>query len=385
MSDLLDSAAAALGIPASLTQRSAAARAAETGGSVDDVLAAWGGGAPAPTPAAAPVAAAAPAVPEQPAESSAAVVEAPVIVAPALQEVVIEAEPEEPLEPVSLGRRVRISARVGTWTGAGLGLVGFLVASAFWSDTASVLPDTGPIVQVNSTGVLIGAALISLLFGAIVAGFSRAAASWANPAMQLANSKTSTAWVGAIVGLVLGLVAGSVLTGLGTPIEAGEETLVQLPVLATLAVMVIGGGILGALTAVIPQLFGTPVAVDSADQEEVAEVKSRLGSAVGIPALGLLLLVLLVLPLAFLLIRSNEMASGAAALIATLVAGGILGFAALAGSKPEMRISLGDVLVALAGLGTLVVIIVMVIIFNAPEEEHEDGEESNAAAVVRVI
>ncbi|MGA8040053.1 MAG: c-type cytochrome [Acidimicrobiia bacterium] len=44
MSDLSAAAAAALGVPEALIQRSAAARAAETGMSVDDVLAAWAGG-----------------------------------------------------------------------------------------------------------------------------------------------------------------------------------------------------------------------------------------------------------------------------------------------------------------------------------------------------
>ncbi|MEA1902584.1 MAG: cytochrome c [Actinomycetota bacterium] len=48
MSDQLTAAAAALGIPESLVQRSAAARAAETGASVDEIIAAWAGGAPAP-------------------------------------------------------------------------------------------------------------------------------------------------------------------------------------------------------------------------------------------------------------------------------------------------------------------------------------------------
>ena len=53
MSDL-SAAAAALGIPEAIVQRSAAARAAETGMTVDEVLAAWAGGAgrsPAPRPA----------------------------------------------------------------------------------------------------------------------------------------------------------------------------------------------------------------------------------------------------------------------------------------------------------------------------------------------
>jgi len=47
MSDLA-AAAAALGLPEVLVQRSAEARATETGASVDDLLAAWAGGAPPP-------------------------------------------------------------------------------------------------------------------------------------------------------------------------------------------------------------------------------------------------------------------------------------------------------------------------------------------------
>ena len=74
------------------------------------------------------------------------------------------------------------------------------------------------------------------------------------------------------------------------------------------------------ITAAVPQLFGTPVAVDQSDQEEVEEVKSRLGSAVSIPMVGAVLLLLLVLPLAYLLIESNELVSGGASLVAILVA-----------------------------------------------------------------
>ena len=50
MSDLA-AAAEALGIPEALVKRSAEARAAETGASVDDILAGWAGGEGAPAPA----------------------------------------------------------------------------------------------------------------------------------------------------------------------------------------------------------------------------------------------------------------------------------------------------------------------------------------------
>ncbi len=51
MSELSAAAAAALGIPEAIVQRSAAARAEETGMTVDDVLAAWAGGGDIPPPA----------------------------------------------------------------------------------------------------------------------------------------------------------------------------------------------------------------------------------------------------------------------------------------------------------------------------------------------
>lgn len=55
MSDQLAAAAQAMGLPETLVQRSAEARAAETGASVDDILASWAGGEAAPAaPATAP-------------------------------------------------------------------------------------------------------------------------------------------------------------------------------------------------------------------------------------------------------------------------------------------------------------------------------------------
>lgn len=54
MSEQLAAAAAAMGLPEALVERSAAARAAETGASAEDVLAEWAGGEPAPVAESAP-------------------------------------------------------------------------------------------------------------------------------------------------------------------------------------------------------------------------------------------------------------------------------------------------------------------------------------------
>lgn len=398
MSQLLETAAERLGTPTALVQRSAAARAAAEGTDVDTILAAWAGGEapPAPERADKPEEAAEPtdeAV--EPAAEAEPVEEAPPEEKPAEQvppsptlevptKVPEPVEPEVELEPVPLGDRVRAAVRVGAWTGAALGLVGFLVAGAYWAPNAIFLEESGVVVVASELGVMIGVALISILFGAIVAGMSRSAVSWVSPAMELSMFKPATGWIGAGVGLVLGLIAGGVLTGLGTPVE-GSEGLIQLPVLTTLIIMLLGGAVLGGFTAAIPQLLGTPVAIEEEEVEEVSTVKERLGNAVGIPLVGVALLALLVLPFAYLLIQSNHfLPRVGAAVVGILTAAGILGFAALAGNRPQMRISLGDAMVAVAGIGA-VLIVILAVLFYSGADEHQGEEDSSEVAVVRVI
>lgn len=391
MTDLLESASSALGTPRELVQRSAAARAAADGTSVDDILAAWAGDAPPPAPAAAePEPEAEAEAPEPEAEpdveveaepAAAAVIEEAPPPAPAAVE--YQPEVEEALEPVPLATRVKTAVRIGAWTGAALGVVGFLVSSAFWAPNAIAPPDSSPVVQIGPGSLLLGIALVSVVFGAIVAGLSRAATAWTNPAMELSSSKAATAWIGAALGLILGLVGGTMLNGFGTPVEGSEPALVQLPVLATLFVMIIGGAILGAATALVPQLLGVPVAVDDSDADEVQTVKGRLRNAVSIPVAGLLMLILLVLPFAFALIESNHVAPGVGgAVVAIIAAGGVLGFAALAGSRPEMKISFGDLLVAVIGIGVVLLIIISVLFANQDDEHAEEPAQDEAVVSI---
>ncbi len=276
--------------------------------------------------------------------------------------------------------------RVGAWTGAGLGLIGFVIASNWWASSATVIGEETfiPVIQVDPNGVVIGAALISIVFGAVIASLSRAAASWANPGMQLSNSPSSTAWVGALIGLVLGVVAGAILSGFGTPVE-GVEGVVQLPVLATLGVMAIGGAVLGGLTAAVTQTIGVPVAVADGTGEEIDTVRRRLGSAFGIPLTALILLLLLVLPFAWALLESEELGTGGAAVIGILTSAGILGFASLAGTKPNIKLSFGEVMVAVIGIGTVIVFILAVMFARSPNEEPEEPAAEPEAAITFVI
>jgi hypothetical protein len=93
---------------------------------------------------------------------------------------------------------------------------------------------------------------------------------------------------------------------------------------------------------------------------------------------------LLVLPFAYTLIQSNHVAPGVGgAVVAIIAAGGILGFAALAGSRPEMRISFGDMLVALIGIGVVLLIIISVL-FAIDDEDHPEEPAEQEAAVTQL-
>ena len=102
MSDQLTAAADAMGIPETLVERSAEARAAETGASTEEILAAWAGGEAAPE-------AAPPEAPEEApeAETEELPAEEEIEEEPATPEIVIEAPsaeaPERPERPAPAG------------------------------------------------------------------------------------------------------------------------------------------------------------------------------------------------------------------------------------------------------------------------------------------
>jgi uncharacterized cupredoxin-like copper-binding protein len=126
-----------------------------------------------------------------------------------------------------------------------------------------------------------------------------------------------------------------------------------------MAVMVIGGAILGGSAAATTQAFSVPVVIEAGAEDEIEEVKGRLIGAISIPVAGLALLVLLVLPFAWVLIRSAHLTAAGAPLIA--------------GSHPNVRISFGELMVAVIGIATVVIVVLSVLSARGPAEEASAG------------
>ncbi|HJU52308.1 MAG TPA: hypothetical protein VJ815_08255 [Acidimicrobiia bacterium] len=376
----LSAAASALGAPEAIVKRSAEARAKASGVSVDEILAAWAGGetvtAAAPPPPAPEVeeAGAAEAAPA-PAPPPPTPMATPQV--PSLPETV---EPEEEAVPARpLRDRISVAGRVGFWSGVLLGVLGLLAASPWTLPNASVMGEEGdfsPALILERGRLILVTALFSVLFGAIVASLSRTLAGWVQNGGGLSGRGRTSALLGAVLGGVLGLGAGAALASFGQPVENAPE-LIQLPVVAAIFVVMIGGGVLGWVVAAVVQVLGVPTGVRDEETEEVTRVQSRLTGAIAVPLAGILALALLVLPLAVVLIRSNHLASGGAAILAIIASASILAIASLSASRPGMRISRGEFLLALGGIGIVVMIVFAVMLARNPDALHE-AEEATA-------
>jgi MFS family permease len=366
------------GVPAELVRRSAEARAQAQGGSMEEVLQAWSGGAemaatPAPAPAPAPVEAA---VTPEPEAVVASATPEPVEVAPAPATVTTPVqvlEPADDIEPASLGDRVRLAAAVGAAIGLVLGVVLALGSSPLLMNRATVMGAEEPFitgVEVTLTALIIVTALASAVFGALIAIASRLVPGWFHPEMTLRGSVAGTVLFGALVGAVLGAIAAPLTSGL-----AGEtiETGVILSVRGTFLALLIGGAILGAIVAAVIQLIGEPVFLSAEVEEETAVVRHRLAGSVLIPLAGLGAIALLVLPFALLLLEFHS----AAPALAIVASAGILMFAFLAAYRPGLKVNRGEFILAAAGIGIVLLFIVLAFLYwGPPAEEHSEEVEA---------
>lgn len=385
MSEYLAAAAAAVGGPEDLVARSAGARAVAQGVPAEEILKAWAGGeavaasAPAPAPAAAtaePVATEAPPVveptptapaPANPAESVAA--------APVAVMVMEEVEKEEPVEPASLRDRIIFPGKLGAIIGAMFGMLAAVGTGAFFLDRVTLAGTEDAlrtVLDVNPTRFVIWSALVSAVFGAVVARLSAIVPGWFDRGLSVRTPARTNTLLGAVLGLVLGVIGAGVLLSMGTPLEAlggDAETITQLSVLSTMVTVLLGGAILGAVTAVATQVLALPAGLTDAEQEESEVIKHRLVTSYLMPAMVMAGIASLVLPFAYLLVTFHAWAP----VLAMVAASGILGFAALSASRPGMKITAGEFLVAAAGIGALLMIIALVANATDAGGGHEEG------------
>ena len=396
MSEYLEAVARALNAPEAIVQRSAAARAQASGTTVDEVLMAWaGGGSVAPAPDSRPAAASAP-EPEPAAPPEQAAPSAPEATPPAPSVAPLPAlvpEPrraaaiveEEDLEAAPVSERLRWAAGVGGFAGAALGIVAAVAVTPLVVDRVTLVGEPGafrPAIEVTALPVVVVGAVVSLLFGALVGLAVRIVPAWFRPEMRIEGRSGVAALVGAITGLLVGVVGAALLLNLaGQPSEA-DETVIQIGVRSGLLLVLFGGAVLGMITAAVVQVLAVPVGLDAASADESSAVRRRLSTGVGVPLAAFAVLALVVVSLGSLFLAYHV----AAPLLAIVISGGILAFAGLTASRPNSRLSLGELLAAAAGILAVVVLIVVVAgALGGGEEGGEEPAEASAVGIVGVV
>lgn len=394
MSEFLAAAASTMKVPETLVKRSAEARAKAAGTSVDDVLQAWAGGdaAPAATLPSAPAPEEAQAPPPSAAASSAAVetpadtaVEPSAVPSVAPAPVVVTVEPEpEPVEAAALRDRARVSARAGMAFGL-VAAVFALIFSAQWLlGRATSMPDGGEAVSFGFTvaagKLVLASALLGAAVGVAAAGFVRLVTGWTAPGMRLVSSHTASLVTGALTGLFVGAVVGGVVAGSGVP-DPVDETLTAVPLLASVLWTVFGWVAGGWLIGTLVQVVGLPAGIPDHEIEDSLTVKGRLSAAFSLPVMAAVSILLLVLPAAWVFIQFPEWAP----LIAIFIAGGILAFAGLSAARPGMRVSRGEFLTAVAGIGVIVLIVVSVLTAQGVGHDEGSSEEHAGEAAVLLV
>lgn len=370
MSEFLAAAATAVGGPEDLVARSAEARAQAQGVSAEEILQAWAGGgsAPAPAPAAAPTEPATPVAADDTADQvvEAAPAPTPAAAAVAVAEeaapavVLVADEPIEPVEPALLSERFRFPGKLGAMVGFMMGMFALVAATPLVFDKVTLggtEDDPSLLWVVQPARLLLLAAVGSALFGAIIARLSGVVPAWFDKGLSVRSTGASLYIVGAGVGALLGVVGAGVLLAAGTAVEVlpDEPAMTELPIVPVMVVVLAGGALLGAITAIVAQVMALPVGLSEEEQAESEVIKHRLGTSYIMPAMVILIIALLVVPFGILLVEFHTVAP----IIAIITAGGILTFGFLSASQPGMRIGVGEALVAAVGIGTLVLFIVL--------------------------
>ena len=202
---------------------------------------------------------------------------------------------------------------------------------------------------------------------------------WKGRGMRLVSSHSSSIVLGAVLGFLVGALLGAILLGSGTPNDL-LEGFTTIPVFASVVWTTLGWAAGGWLIGGLVQAFGVPDGVEGDEAEESAPVQRRLSTAFGLPAVAAVAILALVLPVAWVFISFP----GWAPLTGSFIAGSILGFAGLSASRPGMKVTAGEFLVAAAGIGAVVIIIASVLAIQGGGHGDDDGH-SESHAVLSVL
>ena len=367
----LEQLSSSSGIPLELLSRSIQARAESSGVTPADILNSWSGGeAIDPIPASKEevdvVEEAANEIPDNTNnadETTEEQLEETVFEESVNQEIAssVAVMLEDIPPPVTISQKIIKSLRYGLSFGVVAGFIQGLVASSYLYDGLILEAETQNLIAEYSPISFVAIVSLSTAFFSILNSLNLKKILDSNfEGFGVLTTDRESIYTGAGLGLVFGSsIAFYVINSIGQRIEGilPEDPVVNLiSVSGALWRIVILSAIIQALVSIISMLLGVPKGLEKYEDLEANKIRSRIVGSIVIPLGSIVVGGIIAVAIAQVFLNFHEYAP----LFALIISAAILLFASVMSSAPKIKITRSEVLIASAGVLTLIIIIASV-------------------------
>ncbi len=367
----LEQLSSSSGIPLELLSRSIQARAESSGVTPSDILNSWSGGeAIDPIPASKEevnvVEEAANEIPDitnNADETTEEQLEETVFEESVNQEIAssVAVMLEDIPPPVTISQKIIKSLRYGLSFGVVAGFIQGLVASSYLYDGLILEAETQNLIAEYSPISLVAIVSLSTAFFSILNSLNLKKILDSNfEGFGVLTTDRESIYTGAGLGLVFGSsIAFYVINSIGQRIEGilPEDPVINLiSVSGALWRIVILSAIIQALVSIISMLLGVPKGLEKYEDLEANKIRSRIVGSIVIPLSSIVVGGIIAVAIAQIFLNFHEYAP----LFALIISAAILLFASVMSSAPKIKITRSEVLIASAGVLTLIIIIASV-------------------------
>ena len=364
---LVEQISTSSGIPQMLVSRSAQARAEASGVSTDDVLNSWTGGEAiqaSPSTTAEPETEVATIEEQSPSFSEEIIEEKieevePEITAPSIQTEVLIKEDLPP--PVGIGEKVLKSLKFGLGFGVIAGFVQGLLSSSYLYDGLILEAETQKLIaEYNTLSFVLIISLSTSFFGTLNSLNIKKFLDSSYDGFGILTTDRESIFTGGGLGLLFGSSTAFLI--INTVGQTIEPILPEDPVINLIAVggtfwrVVILSTFVQAAISVFTMILGVPKGLEEYEDTEAQKIRQRIVGSIMIPMGSIVVGGLIAVAIAQVFLNFHDYAP----LFALIISAAILLFASAMSAAPKIKITRSEVVIASAGVLTLIVIIASV-------------------------
>ena len=268
---------------------------------------------------------------------------------------------EDTPPPVTISQKITKSLRYGVGFGVVAGFIQGLITSSYLYDGLILEAETQNLIAEYSPVSFVAIVSLSTAFFSILNSLNLKKILDSNfEGFGVLTTDRESIYIGAGLGLVFGSsIAFYVINSIGQRIEGilPEDPVINLiSVSGALWRIVILSAIIQALVSIISMLLGVPKGLDGYENLEANKIRNRIVGSIVIPLGSIVVGGIIAVAIAQIFLNFHEYAP----LFALIISAAILLFASVMSSAPKIKITKSEVLIASAGVLTLIIIIASV-------------------------